>query len=169
MAEPTEDGTQPKKRGHRPPSARTRWKRATVAAKDKLADRLGEVADAALDLALGAHVVLVQNARGEWKKPPSDQAVEIALAVGAVRVYRELPDPRGIALCFERVMGKEAQPVDLEITEIVKHVTADQRALIRILEEHVPEEYLEPIRAELQRIRGHHRQAAAVLAEEAEA
>ena len=88
MAEPTEDGTQPKKRGHRPPSARTRWKRATVAAKDKLADRLGEVADAALDLALGAHVVLVQNARGEWKKPPSDQAVEVALSVGGAGLPR---------------------------------------------------------------------------------
>jgi hypothetical protein len=164
MAEPTE---QPKKRGHRPPSARTRWKRATVAAKDKLADRLGEVADAALDLALGAHVVLVQNARGEWKKPPSDQAVEIALSVGAVRVYRELPDPRGIALCFERVMGKEAQPVDVEITEIVKHVTEDQRALIRVLEEHVPEEYLEPVLAEFRRIRGHHRAAAQLVGDEA--
>ena len=162
-----DDKQQPKKRGHRPPSARTRWKRATVAAKDKLADRLGEVADAALDLALGAHVVLVQNARGEWKKPPSDQAVEIALSIGAVRVYRELPDPRGIALVFERVMGREVQPVDVEVTQVIKHLTADQAALIRILEEHVPAESLQPVLDELRRVREHHRAAAQLVADEA--
>jgi hypothetical protein len=163
MAQPNEQPTQPKKRGHRPPSARTRWKRATVAAKDKLADRLGEVADAALDLALGAYVVLIQDSKGSWKKPPSDRALDIALDVEAVRVYRELPDPRGIALVFERVMGREAQPIDVEVTQVIKYLTADQATLIRILEEHVPEEYLEPVLAELRRVREHHREATAVL------
>jgi hypothetical protein len=91
-----------------------------------------------------------------WEKPKSDKVMEGSLGTGLIRVYREPPSIKAIEIMFDRLMGKVPQPVDITVRQAVAEVTDAQAILMRVIEEHVPSEYLAPIREELDRVAQHH-------------
>jgi hypothetical protein len=138
------------------------YKQEITKATDILGRMLPEAALAVRDLALGARVIMVPRADGlGWEKPASDAQMRAAIerGEGAFLVYRELPDIKALALMFERVAGKVPQPIDVRHQLAIEHVTEAQTILMRVLEEHVPAEYLAPVRAELARVADLHSEA----------
>lgn len=143
----------------RPPNE-VKYKTKISKATDIMGRMLPEAAQATTDLATGAYVVMVMDRHGEFHKPTARQ-LDAALSAGPqyIRVYRELPDVRAIQIMFERLMGKVPQPLDIRVQQAVSDVMETQSILLRLLEEHVPAEYLAPIRAELGRVAELHRDA----------
>lgn len=72
------------------PATRVKHARPIAQAEKRIADRLPEVADAMLELALGA-----------W--------VEERDADGGKRVYRKAPDPKAGVYLLDRIMGRPLQ------------------------------------------------------------
>lgn len=145
-----------------PPNA-VKYKAKIAKATDIMGRMLPEAAAAVTDLATGAYVLLIQNKKGEWIKPPNDAIASMSIDYGLHKVYRELPDIRAIMVMFERLMGKVTQPVDVTVRQAVSEVTEAQAILMRVIEEHVPSEYLAPIREELERVAQHHSNARAAV------
>lgn len=137
-----------------------KYKRQIAKTADIMGRMLPEAAQATVDLATGAYVVLIADRHGNYHKPTEKQ-LDAALDAGGVylRVYRELPDVRAIQIMFERLMGKVPQPLDIRVQQAVDDVMQTQAILLRLLEEHVPSEYLAPIRDELGRVAELHRDA----------
>lgn len=167
LVSPQENPQKPKRGGVRPGSGRppneVKYKAKIAKATDIMGRMLPEAAAAVTDLATGAYVLMIQNKKGEWIKPPNQNIAERSIEYGMFRVYRELPDIRAIQTMFERLMGKVAQPVDVTVRQAVSEVTEAQAILMRVIEEHVPDEYLAPIRAELERVAQHHSEARAAV------
>lgn len=140
----------------RPPNE-VKYKGRIAKATDIMGRMLPEAAEATVDLATGAYVLLVYNPRtAQYEKPRTQAITEAAVDAGLIRVYRELPDIRAIQVMFERLMGKVPQPVDVTVRQAVTDILDAQAILMRVIEEHVPAEYLPQIRAELERVVRHH-------------
>lgn len=154
-----------KRPGAGQPPKEIKYKTKIAKATDIMGRLLPEAAQAVTDLATGAYVLMVQNKKGEWVKPPNEQIAKMSIEYGMYRVYREPPDVKAIAIMFERLMGKVPQPVDVTVRQAITSVTESQRILMRVIEEHVPDEYLVPIRAELERVAQLHNEAHAAIGE----
>lgn len=125
---------------------------------------LPEAAQATVDLATGAYYLLVYNPRTKsYEKPRTQKIADDSVEAGLIKVYRELPNVKAIEIMFERLMGKVPQPVDITVRQAVSDVTEAQAILMRVIEEHVPSEYLAPIREELDRVAEHHHSARAAV------
>jgi hypothetical protein len=144
---------------------KTVYRREIRAATARMGAGLLDVTDALMDLARGHHILLIRTDVG-WAKAETREQFDAALAVGAeaYRVYREAPNLGAIQTVWERVGGRVPQPVDVEVRQLIVHITEDHAALARILQEYVPAEYLEPVLAELERVEGRRRAAAGLLA-----
>jgi len=143
----------------RKPNAVT-YKREIAKATDIMGRMLPEAAQATNDLALGAYVLMTFDPRtGQWVRAQSQAVADLAIDSGMFRVYREPPDIKAITIMFERVMGKVPQPIDVRHQIAIQQVTEAQTILMRVLEEHVPAEYLAPVRAELARVADLHSEA----------
>lgn len=130
-----------------------KYKRQIAKATDTMGRMLPEAAAATVDLATGIFVLMTLDTRsGEWVKAKTEAVANAAIDAGLFRVYREPPDIRAIGIMFDRLMGKVAQPIDVRHQLAIENVTEAQQILMRVLEEHVPGEYLAPIRAELARV-----------------
>jgi hypothetical protein len=146
-----------------------KYKRQIAKATDVMGRMLPEAADAVADLARGAYVILIHDPQTkQWIKPSSQKMVNTAIDMGVYRIYQELPDVRAIQIVFERLMGKVPQPVDITMREAISDVTESQAILMRVIEEHVPDEYLAPIRAELERVADLHSRARTAIGVEAD-
>lgn len=164
LVKPSENSEKPKRGGLRSPAGgrppnEVKYRTKIAKATDIMGRMLPEAAEATVDLATGAYVLLIQNRKGEWIKPPSQNIAERSVEYGLFRVYRELPNIKAIEIMFERLMGKVAQPVDITVRQAVADVTEAQAILMRVIEEHVPSEYLSSIREELDRVAQHHSNA----------
>lgn len=130
-----------------------KYKRQIAKATDIFGRMLPEAAEATKDLALGAYVLMTFDRNtGQWVRAKSETVANLAVDSGMFRVYRELPDIKAISIMFERVAGKVPQPIDHRHQVAILHVTEAQSILMRVLEEHVPAEYLAVVRAELARV-----------------
>lgn len=146
-------------RAGRPPNE-VKYKTKISKATDIMGRMLPEAAQATVDLATGAYVLLVFNSKkAAWEKPANMRVAQAAVDMGHFRVYQELPSMRAVEVMFERLMGKVPQPVDITVRQAVSEVTEAQAILLRVIEEHVPSEYLTPIREELERVAQHHSNA----------
>lgn len=142
------------------PRNEVKYKAKIAKATDIMGRMLPEAAAATTDLATGAYVLMVYNTKTKkWEKPRTLEIAEKSIDAGMFRVYQELPDIRAILVMFERLMGKVPQPVDITVRQAVQEVTEAQSILMRVIEEHVPDEYLAPIRFELERVAQHHSEA----------
>lgn len=146
----------------RPPNA-IKYQRQIAKATDVMGRMLPAAAQATVDLAGGAYVLLVLDEEGELRKARSQYEFDRAVEDGRFRVYRELPDVKAIQIMFERLMGKVPQPIDVRYQQALDDVVQTQAILMRLLEEHVPAEALTIIRAELGRVAELHRDARAAL------
>lgn len=72
------------------PRTREKHARPIALAEKRIADRLPEIADAMLELALGA-----------WVEEPTSE--------GMKRVYRKVPDAKAALYLLDRIMGKPLQ------------------------------------------------------------
>lgn len=141
-----------------------KYKAKIAKATDIMGRMLPEAAAAVTDLATGAHIILAYNTRTKkWEKPRTLEIAQRAVDTDMYRVYQELPNPKAIEIMFERLMGKVPQPVDITVRQAVAEVTEAQAILMRVIEEHVPSEYLSPIREELERVAQHHSAARAAV------
>jgi hypothetical protein len=162
---PPENPEKPKRGGLREPVGgrprnEVKYKGKIAKATDIMGRMLPEAAAATTDLAKGAYIVMVYNAKAKrWEKPRTLDIAEKSIDAGLFRIYQELPDIRAIMVMFERLMGKVPQPVDITVRQAVQEVTEAQAILMRVIEEHVPEEHLAPIRLELERVAQHHSEA----------
>jgi hypothetical protein len=153
------------KRGRgRPATATGQFKKEIAAAKKLMAANLNPVTQGLVDVARGRYILLLQTELG-WQRVEDERAALDALASGyPLRVYLKDPDIRAGLEILERVMGKVPQEINAEVRHIIEQSVEDQALLVRILEEHVPAEYLAPVLAELRRVREHHREAAQLVA-----
>jgi len=148
----------PRKRG-RPPTTLGKFKREIAAAQKAMAGGLVPVAEALTDAARGRWVLLVETEAG-WQRVKSEAEADGVLLVGTpVRVCLVDPDVRAALEILRRVMGEVPQQINHEVRGLIEATVEDQATLVRILEEHVPAEYLAPVLAELRRVREHHRAA----------
>lgn len=147
----------------RPPGVRTQFKREIDAAQRLFADGLTDVAAALLAEARGKYILMCQTELG-WERIKDEDTAAIAIRAGMVRVYLTDPDVRAGLEVLRRVMGEVPQQVNHDVRHMIEATVEDQATLVRILEEHVPPEYLAPVLAELRRVREHHRAAAGLLA-----
>lgn len=146
-----------------PPNAQ-KYKRQIAKATDTMGRMLPEAAAATVDLATGAYYLLVYNPRTKnYEKPRTEEIADSSVEAGLIKVYRELPNIKAIEVMFERLMGKVPQPVDVTVRQAVADVMEAQEILMRVIEEHVPAEYLPQIRAELDRVARHHSNARAAV------
>lgn len=139
-----------------------RYKRQIAKTAEIMGKALPEAAQATVDLAKGAYYLMVWNGRTKQYEKPRDQRIaDSCVEIGGdmIRVYRELPSIKAIEVIFDRLMGKVPQPVDITIRQAIAEVTEVQALLVRVIEEHVPSEYLTPIREELDRVAEHHSHA----------
>ncbi len=144
----------------RPPNA-VKYKAKISRATDIMGRMLPEAAQATVDLAIGLYVLMISDGLGGFVPPRTEAQVQAALKGGPAlyRVYRQAPDIRAIQVMFERVAGKVPQPLDVRHQLAVEKITEAQTILMRVLEEHVPGEYLPAIRAELARVADLHSDA----------
>lgn len=150
----------------RKPTAAGNYQKVIRASKDKMAESLVEVTDTLLDMARGCYrLVIFDPASGEWRNPPNDKVMDEALqnAPSMVRIYRETPDLKAILAVHDRIMGKVAQPVNLELREVIENAIADQELIASVLERVVPSEHLGAVITDIRRVREHRRKAAAIL------
>lgn len=166
-------------RSGRKPTDLGRYRKEILATKDKMGAELVALTDKLLDRAHGLHVLMareVNERSGEESLEPLDEAsarrcaedpafLADLVARGAVRVYTRPPDMAAILVAYERIMGKVPQQVNVEVKQTIQRIIDDQETLVRILEEHVPDEALGPILESLRRIRGDHRAASGILAQ----
>jgi hypothetical protein len=153
-------------RSGRKPTAVGEYLKQIRQSKDMMAGALVDVTDALLDAARGVYrLVIYEPATGEWRNPPSDAVLDNALqnAGSMVRIYREPPDLRAILAVHDRIMGKVAQPINVELREVIENAIADQELIASVLERVVPSEHLGAVITDIRRVREHRRKALAVL------
>lgn len=168
---PSENQEKPKHGGRRnPPGGRppneVKYKAKISKATDIMGRMLPEAAQATVDLATGAYYLMIWNPKTKtYEKPRTAAVADRCVAIGGdmIRVYRELPSAKAIEIMFDRLMGKVPQPIDITTRQAVGDIMEAQRILMRVIEEHVPEEYLATIRAELERVAQHHSDARAAV------
>lgn len=161
-------------RSGRKPTDLGRYRREILAAKDKLGDQIVALTDKVLDRAHGLHVLLAVDDKGNALPLDDASAKRVAedpaflaklLAENVVRVYTRPPDLAAIQIAYERIMGKVPQQVNIEVKQTIQRIIEDQETLVRLLEQHVPQESLAPLLESLRRIRGDHRAASGIFAE----
>lgn len=147
----------------RPPSAETRFRREIDAAMRGMADSLLDVTRALVDRATGLRLFQVIDVAGLYGPPTDAQARQLLaepgladalLATGVARVYLREPDLAAARAVQDRVMGKVPTVVELHLRREVEQLRADHATLVRVIREHVPDDYLQPLLAELERIEG---------------
>lgn len=157
----------------RPPSPTTLYQREIDEALSKMGGALVETTERMIDLAKGLHILkIIDVASGQWKIAEGENAqkliaqpemVEALVAGGMARIYVQPPDLGAIKALHDRMMGKVPTIIEMDIRQRLERTQADHAAIARVIQEHVPDEYLGPIIAELERIaRRDAREAAAV-------
>jgi hypothetical protein len=145
----------------RPATPKARHEREIKAAIATMAAALDDTTDALVAQARGLPVLLVRNIAGLWSAPPADVARKLAedpayldalLQAGAARVYVREPDLDAIRVLHDRVMGKVPSIMELQVKRTTEQVQADHATIARVIQEHVPSEYLGPVITELERI-----------------
>lgn len=150
----------------RKPTIAAQYKNEIVAARQHMANGLVKTAENITEAAKGSFVLLIRGPLGVgWVRATTDEQIDAALAGGEpfYRIARQDPDLRAAALVFDRIMGKVPIPIDVELRHVIEEATAGQDAIARILQEHIPSEYLAPVHEHLERIQGNRRRAVAVL------
>lgn len=128
-----------------------------------MASKLQPVTQGLVDAASGRYILMIQTEIG-WQRVKDEKQAHDAIDTGyPVRVYLEDPDIRAGLEILERIMGKVPQEMNAEVRHVIEQSVEDQAIIVRILEEHVPAEYLTPVLAELRRVREHHREAAQLI------
>lgn len=146
-----------------PPNV-VKYKAKIAKATDIMGRMLPEAATATVDLATGVYVLLVYNGKTKkWEKPRTLDIAQKAVDSGFFRVYQEMPNPKAIEIMFERLMGKVPQPVDITVRKAIDHVIDVQSRIMRIIEEHVPDETLAIIRDDIERMAELHQDARATV------
>lgn len=147
----------------RPPSTLGQFKREIAAANQLMAANLAPVTQALVDEARGKYVLMIQTELG-WQRVTGEAQANDALDTGyPVRVYLTDPDVRAGLEVMRRIMGEVPQQINHDVRHVIEQTVEDQALLVRVLEEHVPAEYLAPVLAELRRVREHHREAAQLV------
>lgn len=146
----------------RPPSPVTLYQREVDEALAKMGGALVETTERLIDLAKGLHVLkIIDVASGQWRLAEGEQAqkliaephvVEALVAGGMARVYVQPPDLAAIKSLHDRVMGKVPTIIELDVRQRLEQTQADHAMIARVIQEHVPDEYLGPVIAELERI-----------------
>lgn len=139
----------------RPPGVVGKFKREAQAANALMSQNVVPATKRLVELALGAHLLMLFDAENrEWRAPKSLGEAKAHLKAGGLyRVYVDAPDLRAIVVVQDRALGKVPAAVNIEIKQVVEDAIETQAALVRIIEERVPPQYLAAIRDDLRRIR----------------
>lgn len=146
----------------RKPGPRTIYKREVDSAMRTMADALPDTTASLIDLARGVRVVQVlDGGTGTWKALPPAQGgvlgreplvLQAMLDSGTARVYISPPDLDAIRVLHERIMGKAPTHTELAMKPRFDQLVADHAALAEVITRHVPQEYLGPVVAFLERV-----------------
>lgn len=135
--------------------------RVTLDALDRMADDLDGARRALTDLALGITVVRVQTSPGRYDPPTKQQAADLAsdatllpalISEDLARIYALPPDIQALKLFMGYVMGATPTTTEAVLRQELEQSHRNQALLAQTLREHVPQQYLAPVAAELRRI-----------------
>lgn len=143
------------------PKPKTLYVNEIRAATATMAGALQESTNGLVDKARGLHVLMIRNIAGFWQMPGGDVARKLTedpaylaslFEAGAARVYVQEPDLDAIKVLHDRVMGKVPTMIEMQVKKSAEQIQMDHATLARVIQEHVPSEYLDPVIAELERI-----------------
>jgi hypothetical protein len=145
----------------RPPKPATIYHRQVGASLRSMAEALEDATDGLVDKARGIRLLQVIDITGHYRALPEGRArelatqpevVEAALVTGQARIYAYPPDLDAIKTLMDRIMGKVPTVVEIDLRARLEQTQADHTLLARVIREHVPDQYLGPVLAEVERI-----------------
>lgn len=137
------------------------YRREVADSIKKLAGGLDAATEALIDKAHGIRLLQIIDITGSFRALPEDVARNVAddnalltasIVSGQARIYAYPPDLDAIKVLMDRVMGKVPTIVELDVKQRLEQTQHDHATLARVIKEHVPDEYLTPVVAELERI-----------------
>ena len=148
----------------RKPAEQGLYKREVASARAIMGHALENLTSVLVDRGRGLFVLMALNNQGAWEMLPEGQARRVAedpdylaslLQANVARVFTLPPDRAAIALVMDRIMGKVPTVIELEYKRKFDALQSDHALIARVIREHVPDEYLAPVLAELERISRH--------------
>lgn len=145
----------------RPPKPATIYHRQVGASLKAMAEALEVATDALVDKAHGIRLLQVIDVTGTYRALPLEVArqvvnepamIEASLATKQARIYAYPPDLDAIKTLMDRIMGKVPTVVEIDLRARLEQTQADHALLARVIREHVPDQYLGPVIAEVERI-----------------
>lgn len=145
----------------RPPKPATVYHKQVGASLRSMAEALEEATDALVDKAHGIRLVQIIDVTGSFRALPLDVArqvvnepamLEASIVSGQARIYAYPPDLDAIKTLMDRIMGKVPTVVEIDLRARLEQTQADHTLLARVIREHVPDQYLGPVIAEVERI-----------------